>query len=167
MRSAPPPTASRLDLLDVARPLLRVAVDDDRQLLLGHHGQLGLRSSVSSSCMHARDAFGLVQLVRRQMSQRLMWLSRPRRCAFDLAALVEQRAEGAEQLEVYEVGVTVRAQVRSCCARPPCLSARCPTPLSEFRNRLTASCEAITDFYDSDPYWCNFLPAILYDIIYV
>ena len=95
------------------------------------------------------------------------WLSRPRRCAFDLAALVEQRAEGAEQLEVYEVGVTVRAQVRSCCARPPCLSARCPTPLSEFRNRLTASCEAITDFYDSDPYWCNFLPAILYDIIYV
>ena len=64
------------------------------------------------------------------------WLSRPRRCAFDLAALVEQRAEGAEQLEVYEVGVTVRAQVRSCCARPPCLSARCPTPLSEFRNRL-------------------------------
>jgi hypothetical protein len=35
-----------------------------------------------------------------------MRLSRPRRCAFDLAALVEQRAEGAEQLERYEVGVT-------------------------------------------------------------
>ena len=56
-----------------------------------------------------RCAVGLVELVRRQMSQRLMWLSRPRRCDFDLAALVERRAEGAEQLEVYEVGVRAQA----------------------------------------------------------
>ena len=41
--------------------------------------------------------------------QRLSWLSRPRsvcltrRGALDLGALVEQRAEGAEQLDGYEL----------------------------------------------------------------
>eukprot|EP00964_Phaeocystis_antarctica_P055483 scaffold32640_cov63-Phaeocystis_antarctica.AAC.1 len=86
----------RLLLDDGARlaRLLRVAVDDDHQLLrvLLGHDELGLQ--LGELLLHARDALGrVVELLQADVVAAL-----GRR---DLGALdVEQRAEGAEQLEV-------------------------------------------------------------------
>ena len=86
----------RLLLYDGARlaRLLRVAVDDDHQLLrvLLGHDQLGLQ--LGELLLHARDALGRV--VELAQADVVAALGRG-----DLRALdVEQRAEGAEQLEV-------------------------------------------------------------------